>query len=74
MLELKEIEMTDEQKKQQRRSNLLALYAKAADLVDELKGMFPGQDIKIRIEKDEDSYWLDGDCYSIEEHYYLPDR
>lgn len=74
MLELKEIEMTEEQKKEQRRSNLLALYVKAADLVDELKGMFPGQEIKIRIENGEDSYWLDDDCYSIEERFYLPNR
>lgn len=60
--------------KEEREENLLSLYRAACGFLDDLKREFPGKVIKLVIDKDGEDYWFEGDCYSEERRFYLPNN
>lgn len=64
-----EVELT----KKQRMSDLDQLVDIVRDAIYAAKDTFPGKDIRITVRDEEITYWLDGDCFTEQKSYYLPD-
>lgn len=65
-----EATLTEEQKK----DDLLALYRAASGFLEDLKAQFPGHKISLEIRENSEEYWFDGNCYTEERRYYIPEE
>lgn len=62
-----------ESTKKQRMAELDKLVELTWEAIYAVKDELPGKDIRITIDEDSISYWLDGDCFTERKSYYLPD-